>query len=157
MQVKLFTIPLADNGKTLDDLNAFLRGNKVLEMENHLINNERGAVWCFCVKYIESSNGDSKSGKKIDYKEELKEAQFNTFTRLREIRKQIAEDDAVPAYAVFTDEELANIAKLEELTAKNIQTIKGIGAKKVEKYAEKSLKHFEKIDVDLDFLNRNNV
>jgi len=137
MQIQLFTIPLTDSGKTIDELNSFLRSHKVLEIENHLINNERGAVWCFCVKYIENSTGTVKTDKKPDYKTELKEEQFKTFTRLREIRKQLADEDAIPAYAVFTDEELASIAKLDELTTKNIQTIKGIGTKKAEKYGEK--------------------
>ena len=34
--------------------------------------------------------------------------------RLREIRKKVAADEGVPAFAVFTDEELAALAKLEK-------------------------------------------
>ncbi len=41
------------------------------------------------------------------------------------------------AYAVFTDEELSNIAKLDEITAPNMLKIKGIGEKKVEKYGQR--------------------
>lgn len=40
----------------------------------------------------------------------------------------------MPAYAIFTDKELAALAKLEVLTAKNMVEIKGIGQRKVEKY-----------------------
>lgn len=74
---------------------------------------------------------------KVDYKSILDEATFKVFARLREIRKQIANEDALPAFAVFTDEELSEIAKLPEITAKMMQSIKGIGEKKTERYAER--------------------
>lgn len=48
--------------------------------------------------------------------------------------KALAADDGVPAYAVFTDEELANITRLPELTAKSMESIPGIGEKKVIRY-----------------------
>lgn len=64
MQIKLFTIPVGDNGSALQEMNAFLRGNKVIEVENKLIGNENGAYWCFCVRYIErafsAENGEQK-------------------------------------------------------------------------------------------------
>ena len=55
------------------------------------------------------------SKEKVDYKLVLSEADFSLFSRLREIRKQIAIADAVPAYAVFTDEELAGIPFLVQV------------------------------------------
>jgi len=48
--------------------------------------------------------------------------------------------DTVP-YAVFTDEELSELAKLNPLTAVGMKQIKGIGEKKVEKYGH----HFSAI------------
>jgi ATP-dependent DNA helicase RecQ len=58
------------------------------------------------------------------------------FSKLRIYRKQLAENDTVPAYAVFTDAELAEIAKLESITHKNLLTINGIDEKRVEKYGK---------------------
>lgn len=147
MQIKLFTIAIGDEGAQQDELNAFLRGHKVLDVENRLVQNERGAYWCFCVRYIDGSVASSQSAgnrnlqyrEKVDYKNVLDEATFRVFARYREIRKQLATDDAVPAFAVFTDEELSELAKLPELTAKTMQTIKGIGEKKAEKYAARFL------------------
>jgi len=156
MQLKLFTIPITDNGRFLEELNLFLRTHKILELENHLINNEKGASWCFCVKYIENNTIALKTDKKPDYKAELKEHEFKKFSKLREIRKQLADENAVPAYAVFTDEELANIARLETINVKNLQTINGIGQKKVEKYGDKLITAYIKTDNGLDFLNEGN-
>lgn len=141
MQIKLFTVAIGDEGPQQDELNAFLRGHKVLDVENRLVQNERGAYWCFCVRYIEGGAMPAQSGRslqyreKVDYKNVLDEATFKVFSRYREIRKQLATDDAVPAFAVFTDEELSELAKLTELTPKTMQTVKGVGEKKVEKYA----------------------
>lgn len=148
MQIKLFTVAIGDEGAQQDELNAFLRGHKVLDVENRLVQNERGAYWCFCVRYIEGASGGGSSAtggrnlqyrEKVDYRNVLDEATFRVFARYREIRKQLAADDAVPAFAVFTDEELSELAKLPELTAKTMQSVKGIGEKKVEKYAARFL------------------
>ncbi len=111
MQIKLFTIPITDNGDFLEEMNRFLRANKILKVENQLVSNERGASWCFCVKYLPMVKTQQPyAEKKKDYKNELSEEVFKVFSRLRVLRKQIAADDAVPAYAVCTDHELAQIA-----------------------------------------------
>ncbi len=138
MQIQLFTIPITDNGSALEEMNRFLRGHKVLETDKHLVQNEHGATWCFCISYIANGNTATKGKKeKVDYKNVLDPKIFEIFSELRKIRKQIAETDAIPAYAVFTDEELAGIAKLKELTVSNLRKIKGIGPKKVEKYGDR--------------------
>ncbi|MDR3326644.1 MAG: HRDC domain-containing protein [Prevotellaceae bacterium] len=140
MQIKIFNIPIADNGTLQDEFNRFLAANRVLEIEQHFFQNEKGSYWSFCVRYLVSSIPYSGSGKeKIDYKQILNEQEFGIFSALREIRKQIAAQDAVPAYAVFTDEELAGIAKLPELTAPKLVSIKGIGDKKVQKYGKQMI------------------
>ena len=140
MQIKLFTIPIGDSGAALDEMNCFLKGNKILEVQNQLISNENGAYWCFCVRYIEKTLYPTSFNKtkKVDYKQILDDATFQKFSKLREIRKKIAADEGIPAYAVFTDEELAGLAKLDIITQKNMLSVKGIGDKKVERFA----KHF---------------
>ena len=141
MQIKLFTIPAGDSGSALQEMNAFLRSNKVLEVENHLISNENGAYWCFCVRYIERAYPESKGSKgeaQTDYKKVLDEPTFRKFSKLREIRKRIAAEEGISAFIVFADAELAELAKLDEITEKAMLGIKGIGEKKVERFA----KHF---------------
>ncbi len=140
MQIKLFTIPVGDNGATLDEMNRFLKNNKILEVQNQLISNDSGANWCFCVRYIERTLQPTSYNKtkKVDYKQILDDATFQKFSKLREIRKKVAEDEGIPAFAVFTDEELAGLAKLDSITEKSMLSVKGIGEKKVERFA----KHF---------------
>lgn len=108
MQFKIFNIPISETGEAMSLMNQFLRAHKVLEVGQEMIQNERGASWCFCVRYIEGAvalaapplNGSSKSGvkPKVDYLEVLDEPTFAIFSKLRECRKQIAESEAIPAY-----------------------------------------------------------
>ena len=146
MQIRIFNVPLTDNGESLAELNRFLAGQKVLEVEQRFFQNEKGACWSFCVRFL-SSNGSgflSQTNKqKVDYKEVLKESEFIIFSKLRECRKIIASADAVPAYAVFTDEELVGIARLPVLETAKLIAVKGIGDKKVEKYGKQLIELFQ--------------
>jgi len=139
MQIKIINVPLTDDGSMQSELNRFLAANRVLEVEQRFFQNEKGGCWSFCIRYIQnmtSTDPYSSSKEKVDYKKVLGEEEFKIFSSLREIRKQIAAQDAVPAYAVFTDEELAGIARLPMLEASKLISIKGIGDKKVQKYGK---------------------
>jgi superfamily II DNA helicase RecQ len=150
MQIRIFNIALTDDGEVLGEMNRFLASNKVLEMEQRFYQNEHGSYWSFCVRYlmINPSNFQQQTIKqKVDYKELLDENVFTIFSKLRECRKIIAANDAVPAYAVFTDEELAGIARLPEIEVGKLISVKGIGDKKAVKYGHQLIELF-KIKID---------
>jgi len=135
MQIKIFTIPIMGGEKLNEELNTFLRSRKILQVENQIVNNAQGAFWCFCVKYIDQQATKSFTRKeKVDYREVLDETSFRRFVKMKEIRKRIAKEESIPAYAVFTNEELAALAKIEHLTPAAMEKVNGIGKKKVEKF-----------------------
>lgn len=136
MQIKVFTIPAFDSNNATDELNKFLRTQRVLEVQQEFVAAQNGAYWCYSIKYLQANSNTSYHNKreKIDYRKVLDTKTFLIFEKLRTIRKEIAKKDAVPAYAVFIDAELSEIAKLKEITPENVKTIKGIGDKRVEKY-----------------------
>jgi superfamily II DNA helicase RecQ len=146
MQIKLFTIPVFNGEPMLEEMNRFLRGHRVLDVQQEFATMQQGAFWCFSVRYIFGAAVTPTGAKKekIDYKNVLDEKTFVVFSRLRACRKEIAREDAIPAFAVFTDAELANMAKLSELTVKEIGSIKGIGSKKLERYGNRILGLYEK-------------
>jgi superfamily II DNA helicase RecQ len=130
----------------MEEMNAFLRSKKILKVESQMVSDEQGAFWCFCVRYLLGSlpasraNSATRKKEKVDYKEVLDTAAFDRFSEMRVIRKQIAQDEAIPAYAVFTDAELAELAKMEGvLSLAKMKTVKGIGEKKIEKYGQQFL------------------
>ena len=99
MQIKLFTIPIIGGEKLTEELNAFLRSRKILQTENHIVQNSQGSFWCFCIKYIEDSKGTKKFTKKekVDYKAILDEATFQRFNEMRQIRKAMLK----PMYVIW--------------------------------------------------------
>lgn len=135
MQIKIFTIPLFGNEEAVEELNKFLRGNKVVDISKNLVQQGDLTYWSFCITYLVGAPskvqqfGDRKE--KVDYKQILGDAEFARFALLRAIRKQLADADAVPAFAVFTDAELAEMAKMKELTTKTLLSINGVGEKRV--------------------------
>ena len=146
MQIKFYTISIIGGEKQAEELNAFLRSKKILQTEQQLVQSGQNAFWCFCIKYLENEKESYTKARKErpDYKAILGEASFKIFSELRSIRKAIAKEEAIPAYAVFTDAELAEIAKLgESRSLSQINKIKGIGTKKLEKYGTKFISENE--------------
>ncbi|MCK4732998.1 MAG: HRDC domain-containing protein, partial [Methanophagales archaeon] len=55
-------------------------------------------------------------------------------------------ENSIPAYCVFHDSTLIGIANRLPKTTQALQTIKGIGERKIENYGEEILKIVEEID-----------
>lgn len=140
MQIKIISVPALGGEAMNDELNAFLRSKKVIEVRQELVSGAGSAYWTFVIHYTEDYSPYLKAKDKVDYREVLDEVTFQRFSALRQIRKQVANEEGLPAYAVFTDEELAEMAKVEVLNATEMKKIKGIGDKKVERFG----KHFIK-------------
>ena len=135
MQVKFFTIPIVGGEKISEELNVFLRSKKVLETESQLVQSNTNVFWCFCIKYLEEPFPSNRKPR-VDYKEILNKLQYQKFLKFKDIRKRIAKEEAIPAYAVFTDEELSEIVKLEPDSLSKLNEVKGVGKKKIEKYGQ---------------------
>jgi superfamily II DNA helicase RecQ len=145
MQIKQFFISMYDNGKASDEMNRFLRGHKILEVREEFMQSSGGAVWCYSIKYQAIYYGtDPVAGgeEKRDYKKDLTPEAFDKFNILRQGRKIICTEDAITFYSAFTDAELAEIAKLDEMNPVKIAAIKGIGEKKLEKYVPRLIAYY---------------
>ncbi|MFN8349047.1 MAG: HRDC domain-containing protein [Spirosomataceae bacterium] len=134
MQIKIYAIPVIGGEKLMEEMNAFLRTKKILQVEKQFYSTAQTTAWTFCISYLEDSTDVNIDKVKIDYRQVLDAASFERFSKMREIRKRLAVEESLPAYAIFTDEELANLAKIGDLTLKSMQLVKGIGEKKAEKY-----------------------
>lgn len=145
MQVKIFTIPIIGGEALNEMMNTFLRSKKVLEMEKQLVTKGDQAYWCFCISFLDAEGSDVAATKpKVDYREILDPKSFERYSRLRDLRNNLAKEEKTPPYAVFTNEELASIAKIEELTLQELKKVKGVGEKKVEKYGKFILEALKK-------------
>ena len=69
------------------------------------------------------------TGVPADYDEEL-------FERLRELRRRLAAEQGVPAYVVFGDRSLADMAARRPATLDEMLAVHGVGSAKLERYGE---------------------
>jgi superfamily II DNA helicase RecQ len=88
------------------------------------------------VEYLDSpeKNLNEQQKGKVDYKEILSAADFSLFSKLRETRKKLAEENGLPVYAVCTNEQLAEIAKRKPKSLAECMQIEGIGQGKADKF-----------------------
>jgi superfamily II DNA helicase RecQ len=143
MQIRLFTLSAHADEAEIEALNRFLRGHRILGIQQELLQLKDSAIWCFCVRYLdEIEKKEAYRGNKKDYKEILTPEVFGRFSRLREIRKELAKEDAVPAYAVFTDEELSQLASMHDMSPTAAMSVKGIGTQKLQRYGIKLIERY---------------
>jgi len=140
MQVKIFTVSINQDNGVEEELNRFLRSHKILEVDRELVVLKNNAYWSFAISYLPGGGSDSQSvaGKRnrVDYKKVLDSASFERYNAYRTIRKKVAQTEGVPVYAIFTNHELAEMAKLgDPITTKGLLEIPWIGQGKIEKYA----------------------
>lgn len=146
MQLKIFTIPIHHGDRVEEELNRFLRSHKILEVDRQMVVLDNSAYWSFAVSYLPggASANPSMASKhaRIDYKKLLDSETFERFNNYRSIRKKVAQSEGVPVYTIFTNHELAEMAKLDyPITSKELLNIPGVGHGKVEKYATYFIDH----------------
>ena len=138
-QISTFFIPLSGVDVAEDELNAFLRGHRVLQIEKAFA----GSGWAFCVEWLEGCSGAGAARqsyqKRIDYREVLEPEVFARFAKLRERRKAIAQEDGVPPYMVMTDAQMAAAVKDGEPTLESLKAAEGFGEARFKKYGERLL------------------
>ena len=137
-QYATFSLPVLRSPDQEEDLNKFLRSHKVLQVLHQLVQEQNGARWTFLVEYLEGSNAE-RSGQQIsaiDYKDILSEDDFGLYRSLRDLRKLVAERNGLPPYSVFTNKQLAELAKVRPTTTVDLKKIEGIGEGKTERFGQ---------------------
>lgn len=135
-QITTFVLTAGD-AEGEGELNRFLRGHRILQIDRTYAN----GGWQVCVVWQAAASVEERQvkGQKVDYREVLDPPTFAVFARLREVRKAIAEEERLPAFAVFTNEQLAEIARRRCDSREKMAEIEGIGEARVRKYADRFL------------------
>jgi superfamily II DNA helicase RecQ len=127
----------------VEELNTFIRSHRVMHVEKRLIESEGGTGWLFLVEYLvgQQKEGprDTFGGPRVDYKSVLSEKDFELFNRLRNVRKELADATGNPVYAVFTNEQLSQIARSKPTSMKDLLGIAGVGESRVAQYGEQMI------------------
>lgn len=142
-----YAIPVPDE---LDELNQFLATNRVAAVTHEIVSQPSGATLVVVAQCIGNRSkvlankgmGTLKtpaSSSRIDYKEVLSETDFKIYSQLRELRKQLAEREGVPVYAIFSNAQLAEMVTGKTLTETKLAQIDGVGKGRIEKYGSEFL------------------
>jgi len=140
LQYASFLLPLYPDSGEQEEMNRFLRRYRIVQTRKELVSAEGVSYWALLVEYLDTpAKAQGQSGEpargKVDYKELLEAADFALFSKLREVRKKLAEENGLPVYAVCTNEQLAEMAKRKPKSLSECVKIEGIGQGKAEKYA----------------------
>jgi len=141
MQIALFSAAAGD-AAAIEEINRFLRGHRVLTLDRQC----HAGVWSFCISYQLGALSEGRPAEKVDYKQVLDGPTFAIFSRLRELRKSLAEKDRLPPYAVFTNEQLAQMARARCASAADLDKIEGVGSARIEKYGTAALEAIRQHD-----------
>lgn len=82
---------------------------------------------------------EKKRGKGIAEGVEFTEADETLFEKLRALRTEIAKEERVPPYMVFSDKTLTHMCILKPQTKEQMLSVSGVGEFKYEKYGERFL------------------
>ena len=110
MQFKTFRITISSPERSEGDLNAFLRGHRVLCVERQFVSDAHGVYWAVLVEYAEDGHADGvRKAKRGDHKDDfnLSSDEQAHYEHYRIIRNELSMRKGVPPYVVFTNQELA--------------------------------------------------
>ncbi len=155
MNYQFFVIPAQNPSIATDELNAFCNRHRITEIEKQFVANGANSFWSICVTWIEQEgslvvDSTQRHKNKIDYKDILSDDEFTLYSRLRTLRKSIAEREGTPAYNIFTNAQLAAIVQQRIATKSALLELEGIGKMRVEKYANELLDYIK----DMHLMNK---
>ena len=136
MQFKFFSMPASGCALVEDELNKFLRGHRVLKVDRCFCPDE-GGYWTLCVEYMDGESlapvPPANRRNQKDPTEDLTDEEKLRFKNYRAIRRDISAKNNIKAFLIFTDEELAAIAKLPVLDS-SVTSIDGVAPSRIKDY-----------------------
>ncbi|MCO6455393.1 MAG: HRDC domain-containing protein [Pirellulaceae bacterium] len=145
MPFKFILIPLRHSEDAERELNAFLRGHRVLHVDRRCIESDGATFWSFCVEYVDVPAAAGQPGRpaeqrsRVDYREVLNAEDFAVFASLRELRKELSQAENIPAYQVFNDLHLAEMVRKNTSSKSDLLALPNVGPARVEKYGQRFL------------------
>ena len=141
MRLQFFSVSAQFPEESQQLLNSFCAQHRVLTVDKQFVDLGAESYWSICVSYIEGRvqsalKSADKKRERIDYKEVLGERDFSFYVKLRDLRKSLSEQEGVPAYALFTNEQLASMITQRVSTESELSKIEGIGKARLEKYGK---------------------
>ena len=142
MRLRFFSIPAAAPDAAEAALNQFLAAHRISHVERQLVADGAASFWAVCVTWVEGGAeapppaDAARRTRGLDYRELLAADEFALYDRLRGLRRQQAEAEGLPTYAVFTNEQLAAMVRSRAQSAGALAAIDGVGEARVRRYGD---------------------
>ncbi len=138
MQFRVFYVPVTDSTHAEAEMNSFLRGQRIISVRKDLLQEGNAWAWIFLVEFIPAVSGQKSFSSKetVDYRNILTPSDFSFYLKLKEMRKKLAEDKAVPVFTIFTNEQLAEISRKRPASFAALQACDGIGEARVRDFGQ---------------------
>jgi superfamily II DNA helicase RecQ len=135
MKLQMYTVPIWNPDPVVVEINAFLAMHRIAQVERQFVSDGQNSAWSICITYLDNADRSppEKRGS-VDYREILPEAQFRVFAKLRILRKELSDKEGVPAYALFTNEHLAEMVRRSVDSLAALKKIGGVGQGRADKY-----------------------
>jgi superfamily II DNA helicase RecQ len=151
MPYKVFSISVPNGEAAEEALNEFLLTHRVLSVRTHWVTAGDTPWQIFTVEYrheraLGAGGGaplSSEATSRVDYQKILTPEQFARFSALRDERRKISDAEKVKAYIVFTNAQLAALARLERPTLADLRKIEGVGDMRTDTYGRRMLEALE--------------
>ncbi|MEZ5538249.1 MAG: HRDC domain-containing protein [Thiolinea sp.] len=145
MKLKFFSINALDPEPDQQALDDFCSRHRLVATEKRFVEHGDYCYWSVCVTYLEAMPLSRKPNKvvdkraQVDYREVLSEADFIVYAKLRDLRKEISEAEAIPVYGILSNAQLAEMVTSRVLSLNKMGEINGVGQAKLDKYGERFL------------------
>jgi superfamily II DNA helicase RecQ len=152
MSLKFFWIPALYPEQAQAELDRFTGTHRVLGTAQEFVQQGSNSGWSIAVDYVEAASAAAftsaaSSRPKLDYQAILDPQTFAVFTALRDKRKELAERDSIPAYAIITNEQMAKLAQMRAKTLEDMKQIEGFGEIRINKYGRELLRSLANVTV----------
>ena len=142
MRLKFFHVPMQGDAAVEGEIDQFIQSHKIVSIDREFVQDKSASAWAICVTYLSVSGDAADSAvrqtrrSRVDYKAVLSAEDFHLFVRLRELRSRTFRADGVPAYQIFTDAQLAEMARRRVSSKSELATLEGVGEARVRKYGD---------------------
>lgn len=135
MPVRVFTIPFDPQHNVFHDeeLSKFLLNKQVTALRPEFFQRNGEPFWTIFIEYESVLTEKFHEANTLDGPERL------LFQRLREWRREKAEQEGIPVFIIANNRELLDLVKKAPKTLETLRDIRGFGKKKLERYGKELL------------------
>ncbi len=112
---------------------------KVPAAANEILHGERRVIWKKVKTDSAGAGNRPSSGSKMRYSDILNSKGLELFERLRALRTEIAREESMPPYIIFSDKTLVDMCVRVPMEKSEMMKVTGVGENKYERYGERFL------------------